>query len=65
MKIYKLILNFGWQMSLFITLSFSIHFESSEHGFETRLGPADDPGLEPGRVEEKTWKEKTRCDSVG
>jgi hypothetical protein len=27
-------------------------------------GPAD-PGLEPGRVEEKTGEGKTRCDPAG
>jgi len=36
------------------------------HSFKTRPGgstrdPAD-PGLEPGRVEEKTGKEKIRCE---
>jgi len=39
---------------------------SLHHSFETRLGrstldPAD-PGLKQGWVEEKTGKEKTRCD---
>ena len=33
-----------------------------EHSFETRPGPAGQPELEPGRVEEKTGEEKTRCD---
>ena len=38
------------------------------HSFETRPGPAGrsgtrlTPGLELGRIEEKTGKKKTRCD---
>jgi hypothetical protein len=29
-----------------------------------KLGLTGDPGLEPGRVEEKIGEEKTRCDPV-
>jgi hypothetical protein len=33
------------------------------YSFKTRPGPdLADPGLEPGRVEEKTREEKIRCD---
>jgi hypothetical protein len=38
------------------------------HSFETQPGGSIwdlvDPGLEPGRVEEKIEKEKTQCDPV-
>jgi hypothetical protein len=45
-------------------LNSKIYNDTFYHSFETDPARRVDPGLEPGWVEEKIEKEKTRCDLV-
>jgi len=57
MVILKIIYKFIWKQSKNLMIFNKVTMQN----IVLKPGPAD-PGLEPGRVEEKTGEGKTRCD---